>query len=42
MTRLRKSEEIKCSKILYVSKFKLKRVFHKAIGMKNYIFVQHP
>jgi len=41
MTRLRKSEEIKCSKILYVSIFKLKRVFHKDIGMKNYIFVEH-
>ena len=42
MTRPRKSEEINCSKILYVSIFKLKRVFHKDIGMKNYIFVQQP
>jgi len=42
MTRLRKSEEINLSQILYVSIFKLIRVFHKDIGMKNYIFVQQP
>jgi hypothetical protein len=42
MTRLRKRAEIKRSTILYVSIFKLKRVFHKDIGMKNYIFVQLP